>query len=333
NKDNILYLPLRGNISTKYDTVKNELLENTAVISVTTSSHIPTRITSNTGAWDWKGKNPDEKVLMGLTFFGYDYINTFKIEMARGRFYSKEFAGDSSLAVVVNEKAVNAMGMESPVGKRLSLGETQLKIVGVFKDFHFKSLHEEIGPIVSILDPTQQQFMFIRINSENISGAMADIKTICKRIEPGYPPVLTFLDERFDRLYRAEDRMGELFKYFAFLAVFISCLGLFGLVSFMAEQRTKEIGIRKVLGATVHGVVFLLSREFSKWVLLANLIAWPTAYFIMSKWLDNFAYRSAIGVEIFILSGVLSLSIAFLTVSYQSIKAAVAKPVKSLKYQ
>ncbi len=333
NKENVLYLPLRGNIRTKYETVKNELLKNTDILSVTTSSHIPTRITSNTIAWDWEGKNPDEKVLMGITFFGYDYIKTFKMEMSQGRFYSKEFAGDSSLAAVVNEKAVKVMGIESPVGKRLFMGSNQLKIVGVLNDFHFKSLHSEIGPIVSVLAPTEQHFMFIRINSENVSGAINYIKKIHKKIEPGYPAVLTFLDERFDRLYRSENRMGQLFKYFAFLAVFISCLGLFGLASFMGEQRTKEIGVRKVLGAKVPDIILLLSREFFKWVLLANIIAWPAAYFAMNQWLDNFAYRTAIGIEVFILSAFLSLTIAFLTVSYQSIKAAVASPVKALKYE
>lgn len=333
NKENVLYLPLQGNIRTRYETVKNELLKNTDILSVTTSSHIPTRISSNTTAWDWEGKNPDEKVLMGITFFGYDYIKTFKMEMAQGRFYSKEFVGDSSLAAVVNERAVKVMGIESPVGKRLSMGSYQFKIVGVLKDFHFKSLREGIEPIVSVLAPTEQHFLFIRINSKNVSGAINYIKKIYKKIEPGYPAILTFLDEAFDRLYRSENRMGQLFKYFAFLAVFISCLGLFGLASFMGEQRTKEIGVRKVLGAKVSGIVLLFSREFTKWVLLANIIAWPAAYFAMNQWLDNFAYRSAIGVEVFILSAFLSLTIAFLTVSYQSIKAAVASPVKALKYE
>jgi ABC-type antimicrobial peptide transport system permease subunit len=333
NKENVLYLPLRGNIRTKYETVKNELLKNTDILSVTTSSHIPTRITSNTTDWDWEGKNPDEKVLMGITFFGYDYIKTFKMEMSQGRFYSKEFAGDASLAAVVNEKAVNIMGIESPVGKRLTLGSTPLEIVGVLKDFHFKSLHREIGPLVSVLDSTEQQFMFIRINGENVSGAIHYIKKIYNKIEPGYPAVLTFLDDAFDQLYRSENRMGQLFKYFAFFAVFISCLGLFGLASFMGEQRTKEIGVRKVLGAKVPGIVLLFSREFTKWVVLANIIAWPTAYVAMTNWLDNFAYRSSIGVENFILSAVLSLAIAFLTVSYQSIKAAIASPVNALKYE
>jgi ABC-type antimicrobial peptide transport system permease subunit len=333
NKENVIYLPLQGNIRTKYETVKNELLKNTDILSVTTSSHIPTRITSNTTAWDWEGKNPDEKVLMGITFFGYDYTKTFKMEMAQGRFYSEEFASDASQAAVVNEKAVNIMGIDSPVGKRLTLGSTPLKIVGVLKDFHFKSLHREIGPIVSVLDPTEQHFMFIRINGENVSGAVNYIEKIYKKIEPGYPAVLAFLDDAFDQLYRSENRMGKLFKYFAFFAVFISCLGLFGLASFMGEQRTKEIGVRKVLGAKVAGIVLLFSREFTKWVLLANIIAWPAAYFAMTKWLDNFAYRSAIGVEVFILSAFLSLAIAFLTVSYQSIKAAIASPVKALKYE
>jgi ABC-type antimicrobial peptide transport system permease subunit len=333
NKDNVLYLPLRGNIRTQYETVKNELLENTDILSVTTSSHLPSHISSNTTDWDWEGKNPDEKVLMGVTFFGYDYIKTFKMEMSQGRFYSKEFVGDASLAAVVNEKAVEVMGIDSPVGKRLFMGSHQLRIVGVLKDFHFKSLHREIGPLVSILAPTEQLFMFIRINGGNVSGAIHYIKKIYKKIEPGYPAVLTFLDERFDRLYRSENRMGQLFKYFAFFAVFISCLGLFGLASFMVEQRTKEIGVRKVLGAKVSGIVLLLSREFTKWVVLANIIAWPTAYVAMNKWLDNFAYRSAIGVEVFILSAFLSLTIAFLTVSYQSIKAAMANPVKALKYE
>jgi len=203
----------------------------------------------------------------------------------------------------------------------------------VVKDFHFESLHQEIAPIVMLLSSVDLNQISIRINSQNIPQTMAFLQDIWTEMRPGYPFSYYFIDENFDQLYRSEENLSRIFSYFAFLSIFIGCLGLFGLASYTAERRTREIAVRKVLGASAGGLVVLLSKEFSKWVLLANVIAWPVGYLVMSRWLQNFAYRSGISVWAFLLAGGLAWAIAFLTVCYQTIKASLADPVASLKYE
>ena len=195
------------------------------------------------------------------------------------------------------------------------------------------SLHEKVQPVVLCIFPRFLNHISVRTRSENIPGVLGQLENVWKNYMPERPFEYYFLDARFDMMYKAEERLGKIFSYFAVLAVFISCLGLFALSSFMAEQRTKEIGIRKILGASVSNITFLLSKEFLKWILFANIIAWPVAFFAMKKWLANFAYRTTIGFEIFLFSGALALVIAFLTISYQSIKAAVLDPIDTLRYE
>jgi len=258
------------------------------------------------------------------------------MDMVQGRSFSREFATDGSEAYIVNEEAVKLMGTESPVGKRLSVFRNEGKIIGVVKNFHFKSLHHEIRPFVYMMNPnwiSMMDCMFIRVAPDNISATVKYIESTSKKFNPAYPLRFQFLDERIESLYRNEQRMGKIVGYFTFLTIAISCLGLFGLASFMTEQRTKEIGIRKVLGAPVSKIILLLSADFTKWVLAANIIAWPLAYFAISKWLENFAYRTNLNLSIFVLSGVLALATALLTVSYQTLKAALANPVESLRYE
>jgi len=334
DKEHMIYMGMRGDMRANFDTLKNELLINSNISGVTASSNVPTYgYTFSNSLWRWEGQNPDEEILMRAVFIDYDYFKTFGMEIAEGRSYSKEFSTDTTEAIIVNEAAVKAMRMKSPLGKRLSINEQNFQIIGVVKNYNFRSLRQGIDPLILLFEPQASRVLFAKLKSDNISQTIGYIEKIREKFAPGYPSNYHFLDEALDDLYRSEERVGTIFRYFSVLAIFISCLGLFGLASFMAEQRTKEIGIRKVLGATVSNIIFLLSKEFAKWILVANIIVWPIAYYAANKWLQGFAYRTTIGLWIFILAAAMVLFIALLTVSYQSFKAATANPIDSLKYE
>lgn len=334
DKEHMIYMGMRGDMRTNFDTLKNELLINSNISGVTASSNVPTYgYTFSNSLWRWEGQNPDEEILMRAVFIDYDYFKTFGMEIAEGRSYSKEFSTDTTEAIIVNEAAVKAMRMKSPLGKRLSINEQNFQIIGVVKNYNFRSLRQGIDPLILLFNPQASRVLFAKLKSDNISQTIGNIEKIRKKFAPGYPFNYHFLDEALDDLYRSEERVGMIFRYFSVLAIFISCLGLFGLASFMAEQRTKEIGIRKVLGATVSNIVLLLTKEFTKWILVANIIVWPIAYYATNKWLQGFAYRTTIGLWIFILAAAMVLFIALLTVSYQSFKAATSNPIDSLKYE
>jgi len=292
DKEHMIYFGMRGDMREKFDTVKNELLQNPNILGVTAASNVPTYgYYFSNSLWRWEGQNPDEETLMRAVLIDFDYFKTFGMEITEGRSFSKEFPTDATEAIMVNEEAVKAMGMESPIGKRLSLQDENFKIIGVVKNYHFRSLQQEIEPLILVYYPSYCRVLFARLKSDQIPQTIGYIENAWKKFAPGYPFNYRFLDEALDRLYRSEQRIGTLFRYFSILAILISCLGLLGLASFMAEQRTKEIGIRKVLGATASNIVALLSKEFTKWVIVAN------------------------------------------TVSYQSIKAALANPADSLRYE
>lgn len=331
DKEQIVTLPLRGALNESIDTLKTAMLQNPDILQLTGTSSLPTFIGSGTSGAEWEGKDPETRIQMQINWVDTDYLDTFKMEMAEGRFFSKEFLTDES-NIILNEAAIKAMGMESPIGKRFKWnGERQ--IIGVVRDFHYKSLHTEIEPLILIAEPGRLFYACMRINATNIPATIKFMENTWKKFIPNFPFEYSFLDDRLDNLYRAEERMGQVFKYFTMLGMFIACLGLFGMASFTAEQRTKEIGIRKILGASVPNVVSLLSKEFTKLVLISNIIAWPVAYFVMNQWLRSFAYRTKIGIWIFLGSAVLALVIAFLTVSYQSTKAALTNPADALHYE
>jgi ABC-type antimicrobial peptide transport system permease subunit len=247
--------------------------------------------------------------------------------------YSNKFPTDASEAVIVNEAAIKAMRMESPIGKRLTKDGKQYKIVGVVKNYHFKSLHHKIEPLILLYRQKPGHILVAKIRPGSTPEIIRDIEKIWKNFEPGYPVIYRFTDELLDDLYTSEKRIEKLFRYFSILSIFIACLGLFGLASFTAEQRTKEIGIRKALGASVSEIIFLLSKDFTKWVIVANIIAWPMAYYAMNRWLQNFAYRINIGIGTFTLAALLALVIALLTVGYQAVRAARVNPVEALRYE
>jgi putative ABC transport system permease protein len=335
NKENILCVPMRSQLTSNYQVFKTKLQENPNIISMARANTTPDIKQSSIADYDitWDGREEGDN-FPGINVMGVDadYHRTFQIEMAEGRFFSEQIQTDSTDSWVINEAAAAAMGLESPLGKGVYWADYKGKIIGVIKDFHFSSLHEEIEPLLMRMYWGLDN-IFIRIRPDNISGTIAFMKQTLKGLLPSYTFEYEFLDTRIENLYLAEQRMEKILIFSTIIAIFISCLGLLGLASFTAEQRTKEIGIRKVLGSTVAGVVFLLSKEFIKWVLLANLIAWPVAYFAVHNWLQNFAFRTNIGWEIFLLSGSMALVISLLTVCYQSIKAAVANPVDSLRYE
>jgi putative ABC transport system permease protein len=334
NREHVVYLPIREELAERYETLKTELGKKAGVINMAASSSLPTSgVILTTDKVSWEGKNPEDSVVLEVTSTGYDFIETFNMEVVEGRSFAKEFLTDEEEAVVINETAKNIIGMEDPVGKQLIFGDAATTIIGVVKDYHFKSLHSEIEPLILAIVPSLYRYVFIKLESGNIPDTIANIKSTWNTLFPDTPFEYHFLDEAYDKLYRTEQRMGTLFNYFTVLAILISCLGLFGLASFMAEKRTKEIGIRKVLGASLSGIVVLLNKQFTKWVLISNLVSWPIAYYAMSKWLQGFAYRINLGIWTFALAALVALAIAVMTVSYQSVKAALTDPADSLRYE
>jgi putative ABC transport system permease protein len=284
----------------------------------------------------------DEMIMLHTQIVDEHFIDTYNMEIVQGRNFSRDFPTDPDEAIIINEATAKKLGwQEDPLGKEIDalMSLTEMKtyrVIGVIKDYHFLSLHEEIQPLVlyntSPYGGTYYR-MSLRVRPENIQDTIGFLRSKWREFDSQYPLEFVFLDDQYDALYRTEERLGKLFGYFTALAILIGCLGLFGLSAYSAEQRTKEIGIRKVLGATTSNVTMLLVREFTKWVLVAVLIAWPLGYYIMNTWLQNFAYRIGLGVETFMLSALLALVIAIITVAYQAVKAAVANPVDSLKYE
>lgn len=337
NTDQVINLELRGGLRNQFRAIKNRLLQNPDILAISaTNGSFFKRF--GTDSVTWEGQDPNERVFMAIHAVDYDYQQIFDIEMSQGRYFSKEYLSDGKDAFIINETAARAMGMESPIGQRIYCplpfdGERDGIIVGVVKDFHFRSLHEEIEPLVLAIAPGWFTDMYIRMQTSDLVGTVGFMEGVLKEMAPDFPLEYTFLDQDIDRLYRKDSRLGTLVRFGAFLAVLIACLGLLGLASFSAEQRTKEIGIRKVLGSSVGAIFLLLAKQFSLWILLANLFAWPLAYFGLSKWLESFAYRTQLGLEFFLAASLLTFMVAIVTVSYQALKAALAHPVKSLRYE
>ena len=334
DKEHLIYLPMNNDVQMKYESFKNDLLKNSDILNVSASSSLPFWGTDiATEDVSWEGKIPGEDFLIRGVGVDYGFIETFKIEMAKGRDFSREFSTDRK-NYILNSKAVEAMQLKSPLGKQLTLMGNTGSIIGIVKDYHFKPLNLSLEPLVlRLYDPQWLRFIYVRIKPEKISEVLTYTENQWKQFFLGVPFQFVFVDQALANIYAAVGRIGSLFRYFTSLAIAIACFGLFGLSAYVAEQRTKEIGIRKVLGATVPNVALLLSRQFIKWVLIANLAAWPIAYFVMKEWLNNFAFRTRLGLDIFILSGLLAFVIALLTVSFQSIRAALANPVDNLRYE
>jgi predicted permease len=331
--DHLIYIPMSREVHENVDAVRIELLRNPGILNVTAVDSLPIYEGSGTSNAGWEGKPADLHLQMRIGAVDYDFLETFGLEMVQGRFFSREFSNDSSEGFVLNEAAVNAMGLEEPVGKRFGWGERQGRIIGVIQDYQLRTLHYEVEPLAIFFDPNWLNFLCVKLQAGDVPQSLASLKNTWGKYSPEDPFQFHFFDDDIDTLYRAEERIGSLFKYFTLLAVFVSCLGLFGLASYLVEQRTKEIGIRKVLGASVPKIFLLLSREFFRWVVVANLIAWPAAYFVTGRWLQSFAHRAGFSPWIFFISGVLSLTVALLAISYQSVRAALIDPARSLRYE
>ncbi len=334
-KKHVLSIPMRGNSSQVYEAFKSELLRDPGIQNVTAVSESPIVIGKIHMGYEWEGKDPDKESRMYEILVDHDFVNTMNMTIVQGRDFSREYTTDASKAFILNEAAVKYMDIESPVGKDFSFGAREGTIIGIVKDFHFRPLHEEIEPLVMFIEPEKFNYLCIKIESEvsGLPGIIEYIERLWKKFEPSFPFSYNFLDETFDWLYRSEQRTGRIFGYFTFLAIFVSCLGIFGLAAQISEQRAKEIGIRKVMGASVSGIALLLSKDFMKWIMIANVIAWPSAYYAVKKWLQNFAYRANLGVEIFIFAFTIAFFIALITVSFQVIRVALSNPVDSLRYE
>ena len=342
NRDHLVYMPINGGLERQSEAAKQELLKIPGVSSVSLTSRTPIGFYSGGSDWGWEGKSPDVNPHVRYFCCDHDFPSTFEIEMIQGQFYSRELVTTDSIKagqLVINEELARIIGKDNPVGTRISQESAHFQIIGVIKDFNYWPLYWRSGPLIVFYKTYHEtgepryRYIFARLKPENIPKTIAEIKSVMTEMNPEFPFVYRFLDEDYDQLYRSEERGGAIFQTFAVLAVLISCLGLFGLASFMAEQRTKEIGIRKVLGSSVRGIVILVTKDFLKWVLMANLIAWPLAWYVSHKWLQNFAYRTSMNLWLFFVSGALAFLIAVLTVGYQSVKAAVADPADSLRYE
>ncbi len=334
HKEHVIVLPIRGQeVRQNYEAIRSKLLQDPDILGVAASSRVPGGII---GKCSISPEGAQNEFVVPWLSVDHDFIETLGIELAAGRDFSKDFATDAAEAIMLNEAAVKRFGWESPhkaIGKKARFWGKKRAVTGVVKDFHISSLHHSIEPLVLHVHPNDFLYISARIRSDHISDALDFLKHTWHEFAPNHPFEYFFLDDSFDKLYRAEHKLGRIFGSFSLLAISIACLGLFGLASFATEQRTKEIGIRKVLGASVSGIVLLLSKEFTKLVIVSNLIAWPIAYFAMKDWLENFAYHIHIGVGTFVLGGILALIIALLTVSFQAIKAALANPVDALRYE
>ncbi|RRB04616.1 FtsX-like permease family protein [Larkinella rosea] len=330
-KSNLLYTPMTGDLWSKLAVYKDALRQNPLTSNFSVISELPAALISGTIDVEWEGRDPNSQVVIPSIDVDENFIDVFKMKILTGRSFSAAFKGDSS-NYMINEKAMQVMGMNAgnAVGKRISFGGTKGTIIGVVKDFNFKSLQYVIEPLVLRLNKWGGLVM-VRTQPDNTEATIKVLEGINQELNPAYPFTYHFFDKNLDDLYRSEQQMGRIFNLFAALAIFISCLGLYGLSAFMAEQRTKEIGVRKVLGASVTGVVALLSKDFLRLVLIAIVIASPIAWYTMNRWLQSFAYKIDIQWWLFVLASLLTISIAMLTVSYQSIKAALMNPVKSLR--
>jgi len=336
NTDYVVKLPFNTDLKNRYPVFRTELLRNPHILGVTAGQAVPFDEDYKTNGVEWMGKDPDFVPNLRYSIADADYIELFEMEILEGRSFERANISDRK-NFLINQTAAKYMGMESPVGERLKFWGEEGQIIGVVKDFHHVSLHREIMPQVFTINPrfaaNALKYVFVKINSVNVPDTLTYIQDTSAKNAPNYPVEYDFLHQGLGALYQAEQRLGKIFTYFAGLAIFISCLGIFGLSAFSVEQRTKEIGIRKVLGSTVSGITVLLSKEFSRWVMLANIIAWPIAYYAMYKWLEDFAYRAGINITIFLLAGGLSLVIAALPVGYQALKAATSDPIDALRYE
>ena len=333
DRDHVVAISMNRELREAYRSFKNEIKQHPNVINVTAARRLPTNIGHINPVY-WEGKGPEDYVTMTDASIDYDYFETLGMQIIQGRSFSEEYATDPE-NYVLNEEAAKITGLESPIGKMFSCWEDEGIIIGIVKNFHAISLHNEIGPVIFTLSQRHgsHSYIFVKIRPNDISGTIAYLDKKAAEFAPNNLFEYSFLDDEFNRQYGNDQRRGEIYKSFTFLAIFISCLGLFGMASFTAEQRTKEIGIRKVLGASMTNIIALISKDFLVLLFVSNVIAWPLAYYFMDKLLNNYAYRTSITAWVFIVSGMMAILVALLAICIKIVKAAHANPVDSLRYE
>lgn len=339
NKEAVVHFRFNNTLKEKYETYREELLRDPNIVNVSAGSHVPGNVGQNVSI-NWEGNETGSPLGVYYILVEPQYIETFEMEMLDGRSFSENFSKDDSIAYILNETAIKQMGIEDPIGKSIRLNHPGFdqnladgEIIGVVKDFHFRLLYENITPfLLRIYRPWENQ-LFIKLNKHNIAATIEKIKETTIKFSPDYPFDYQFVDDTVKSWYADENKMESVLKLFAFLAIFISCLGLYGLVSYAILQRTKEIGIRKANGASIKMIIIMLWKDFTKWVLVSIIIAIPCAWYITDKWIQNFAYPSGNFWLIFVIAAFIALFVALLTVSGQAIKAARANPADSLRYE
>jgi len=333
--DNVFSIQMNSELWKNYDAIRTALLRNPAVLNVSVTNTSLDQLESSVSGdrVHWEGKTSDDQLpTLAIMGVGLEFLDTFKVSMRDGRFFDPDRPGDARSTVILNEAAVRAIGWDNPVDRQIEVGGNTLSVIGVIRDFNFRSLHHDVEPMIILLN-WGIDVIDVRIHPENKPQTLAAIQQTIRSILPGYSLEYQFLEDQLDELYGAEQRMAHFSQIMTLLAVFISCLGLLGLAAFTVEVRIKEIGIRRVLGSSMAGVIFLLGRDFSCWIIAANVIAWPAAYLLLSGWLDGFAYRVGLDVWTFLLSGLLAFLLAMATVGYQTLRAARSNPVETLRYE
>jgi putative ABC transport system permease protein len=336
NKDQIVVIHLHDENLKTFDAIKAEMKTNPNILEVSVSDALPSNIQSQSGP-TWPGMPEDINYFdIYVAAVDEDYVETFDLELVAGRNFSQEYPTDTKGAFIFNQALVDALGWEAPLGREFVYWRGEVgRIVGVVKDFNFHSLHKNIEPMYFFYheNPWNRSYLSVKIQRGTIPESIDYLSGILKKFSPSYPMDFSFFDDIFDRAYRSEQRLGTMFNIFGLLAIGIACLGLFGLAAFSTEQRTKEIGIRKILGASLPEIFVLMSKDFLKGVLLSNLLAWPTAYLTMHYWLQNFAYQAPLSIWLFFFTAAAAFSIAFVTIIFHTFKAAIANPVDSLRYE
>jgi putative ABC transport system permease protein len=335
NKDQVIAMDIPSSLAEKYDAFQNELLKNSTIRNVARSSYVPASfVSSANGARVQRGDTlANVEFAIRNVRTDFDFFDTYEIQLASGRLFSRDIKTDDSLAYILNEAAVRKLGWtnDEAINKTFQYGDVKGKIIGVVKDFHFESLHEDITPLVFFPD-RNYSVLSVKIGGD-IQQGIASVEKVWKDFVPERPFGFDFLDVKYEQLYSNEAKQGKLFAFFSGLAILIACLGLFGLTTFSTLQRVKEIGIRKVLGASMQNIVAMLSKEMLGLIVISNLIAWPLAWYFMDRWLQRFAYRIDNELWIYACAGLFMIVIAFITMSFQSVKAALANPVNSLKHE
>lgn len=326
SRENMLIIPNVNN----FESLRSELDGKPGVAAVSATNQHPSYVMNSSAGFNWRGKPRDETILLHMQGVDYDYISTMKIQIIKGRSFSPDLPGDS-VAIVINEQAAKVMGFDDPIGEQITVSDgSSYSIIGVAKDFHFRSIHDRIDPLLMFLTPQENSNVLVRLEG-NVDEGIRSVENVWARLNNDKMLNYKFLDQDFDEQYRSEARTGKIFRYFSALAIIISCLGLFGLVAYTSEQRAKEFGIRKVFGASAPRLFYLASSEFLILVVFAFIISVPIAWFWMREWLDRFAYHVELSWFVFAGSGLISLIVALITVSYQAGRAVTANPSKTLR--